>query len=141
MTEILALLQTINQSILDTTTRRRLSIIILAMLAMTGRITMLGISRWTEEGGSYRTIQRLFNTEIDWSQLMVAFTAVWFADIEDIFLLAGDETVVTKAGKLTHGLDRFFSSIVGRPVKGLAFLAFSLVSVNRREAYPIRMKQ
>ncbi|MCP5097449.1 MAG: transposase [Chloroflexi bacterium] len=141
MSEILALLQIINQSVLDTTMRRRLAIIILAMLAMAGRITMLGISRWTEKGGSYRTIQRFFNTEIDWSQLMVTFVAIWFADIEDIFLLAGDETVVTKAGKLTHGLDRFFSSIFGRPVKGLAFLAFSLVSVKRREAYPIRMEQ
>jgi len=64
-----------------------------------------------------------------------------YCDIEDIFLLAGDETVVTKAGKQTHGLDRFFSSIFGRPVKGLAFLAFSLVSVKRRESYPIRMEQ
>ena len=136
MTEILALLQIINQSVLDTTTRKRLAIVILAMLAMAGRITMRGISRWTEEGGSYRTIQRLFNTEIDWSQLMVTFVAIWFADAEDIFLLAGDETVITKAGKQTHGLDRFFSSIFGRPVKGLAFLAFTLVSVKRREAYP-----
>ncbi len=141
MTEILALLQIINQSVLDATTRKRLAIIILAMLAMAGRITMRGISRWTEEGGSYRTIQRLFNTKIEWSQMMVTFVAIWFAQVEDIFLLAGDETVVTKAGKLTHGLDRFFSSMFGRPVKGLAFLAFSLVSVKRREAYPIRMEQ
>ena len=141
MTEIVALLQTINQSVLDTTTLKRLAIVVLAMLAMAGRITMRGISRWTEEGGSYRTIQRLFNTKIDWPQLMVTFVAIWFADAEDIFLLAGDETVVTKAGKQTHGLDRFFSSIFGRPIKGLAFLAFSLVSVKRREAYPIRMEQ
>lgn len=141
MTEILALLQIINQSALDTTTRKRLALVILAMLAMVGRITMRGISRWTEDGGSYRTIQRLFNTEIDWSQLMVTFVAIWFADAEDVFLLAGDETVVTKAGKQTHGLDRFFSSIFGRPVKGLAFVAFSLVSVKRREAYPLRMEQ
>jgi hypothetical protein len=27
-----------------------------AMLAMTGRVTMLGIARWTEKGGSYRTL-------------------------------------------------------------------------------------
>lgn len=141
MDEILALLQIINQSVLDTTTRKRLAIVVLAMLAMAGRITMLGISRWTEEGGSYRTIQRLFNTEINWSQLMVTFVAIWFADAEDIFLLAGDETVVTKAGQQTHGLDRFFSSIFGRPVKGLAFLAFTLVSVKRREAHPVRMEQ
>jgi putative transposase len=141
MQEIIALLQVINQTILDKTTGKRLAIVILAMLAIAGRVTMLGISRWTEEGGSYRTIQRLFNTEIDWPQLMVKFVAIWFADIEDTFLLAGDETVVTKAGKETHGLDRFFSSIFGRPVRGLAFLAFTLISVKRREAYPVRMEQ
>jgi len=141
MDEILALLQVINQSILDKTTRRRLVLVILAMLAMTGRVTMLGISRWTEEGGSYRTIQRLCNTKINWAQLMVTFVAIWVADVEDIFLLAGDETVVTKAGKQTHGLDRFFSSIFGRPVKGIAFLALTLVSVKERKAYPVRMEQ
>lgn len=141
MIETLALLQTINQSILDETTRRRLAIILAAMLAMVGRVTMLGISRWTEKGGSYRTIQRFFQTDIDWSQLMVAFVANWLTKAEDTFLLAGDETVVTKAGQATHGLDRFFSSIFGRPVKGLGFLAFSLISINRREAYPLRMQQ
>ncbi|MCP5099200.1 MAG: transposase [Chloroflexi bacterium] len=67
--------------------------------------------------------------------------AIWFAEPADIFLLAGDETVVTKAGKMTHGIDRFFSSIYGRPVRGLAFLAFSLISVKRQTAYPVRMEQ
>jgi len=33
-------------------------LIIEATLSMTGRVTMLGISRWTEKGGSYRTVQR-----------------------------------------------------------------------------------
>ena len=36
---------------------------------MTGRVTMLGISRWTEQGGSYRTVQRFFNTAVAWSQV------------------------------------------------------------------------
>lgn len=44
MTEILALLQVINQSALGTTTRKRLAIVVLAMLAMAGRTTMRGIS-------------------------------------------------------------------------------------------------
>jgi len=91
MTEILALLQIINQSVLDTTTRRRLAIIILAMLAMAGRVTMRGISRWTEDGGSYRTIQRFFNTKIDWSQLMVTFTTIWVADINTFAALGSVE--------------------------------------------------
>lgn len=113
----------------------------LAMLAMVGRVTMLGISRWTEEGGSYRTIQRWFNTEIEWSKLMVTCVAIWFADVEDIFILAGDETVVTKAGKRTHGIDRYFSSIYGRPIRGIAFFALSLISVKRQTAYPVKMEQ
>jgi putative transposase len=36
---------------------------------MTGRITMIGMSRWSEKGGSYRTIQRFFNKNIAWLSL------------------------------------------------------------------------
>src|SRR5690242_3484019 len=51
------------------TTHRRLSRIILALLVMTGRITMLGIARWAGKGGSYRTVQRLFSTVLPWAML------------------------------------------------------------------------
>ena len=37
------------------------------MLVMTGRVTMLGISRWAGKGGSYRTVQRFFSTVIPWA--------------------------------------------------------------------------
>ncbi|MBW4458572.1 MAG: transposase, partial [Nostoc indistinguendum CM1-VF10] len=40
----------------NATTMRRMNQIILSMLAMSGRVTMLGISRWTGTGGSYRTM-------------------------------------------------------------------------------------
>lgn len=141
MEEIVALLHGIDQSLLNKTTKRRLVVVVLAMLAMVGRVTMLGIARWTEEGGSYRSVQRLFNTPIDWSRLMVTCVALWFADQETVFLLAGDETVVTKAGKQTHGLDRYYASIYGKVVKGLAFMAFSLISEQQQTAYPVRMEQ
>ena len=54
---------------LDRTTAKQLPIIVEAMFTMTGRITMLGISRWSEKGGSYRTIQRFFNKNISWLTL------------------------------------------------------------------------
>lgn len=44
--------------------------------------------------------------------------------------------VVTKAGKRTFGLDRFFSSRYGRPVKGLCFFSLSR-GVKRRTSYPL----
>ncbi len=64
MTEIIALLACLSPC-LDATAQRRLACLIEAVLAMTGRVTMLGISRWTEEGGSYRTVQRFFGSVLD----------------------------------------------------------------------------
>jgi putative transposase len=104
---ILALLQPIQNSV-SKTTLRQLSRIIFAMIAMTGRVTMLGISRWAEKGGSYRTVQRFFYTVIPWAQILWAFFRGHLLDCQDTYLLAGDECVVTKAGKQTHGLDYFF---------------------------------
>jgi putative transposase len=57
------------------------------------------------------------------------------------YLLVGDEVVATKAGKHTHGLDRFFSSLYGKPVPGLAFFTWSLVSPQQRRSFPIRVEQ
>ncbi len=59
---------------------------------------------------------------------------------DDVYLLAGDEVVVTKAGKHTYGLDRFFSSVYQRAVPGLAFFSLALVSTTERRAFPIRLE-
>jgi len=138
--EIICLLQSVSH-LHTKTTWRQLANIVEAMLAMTGRVTMLGISRWTETGGSYRTIQRFFCTSILWSHLNLhLFLSHRYSIGEDI-ALAGDHTVVTKSGKETHGLDYFFSSIQTKAVKGLEFFSLSLINVSRRESSPILMKQ
>jgi len=111
------------------------------LLVTTGRITMLGLSRWAGTGGSYRTVQRFFSTVMPWGMLFWVFFRQHVFCPEDVYLLAGDEVVVTKAGKTTHGLDRFFSSLYGKPVPGLAFFTLSLVSVQARRAFPIRVEQ
>jgi hypothetical protein len=138
--DILALLQHLS-SCLEKTTIRRMSRIIPAMLAMTGRVTMLGISRWAEKGGSYRTVQRYFHTAIPWVTVFWLFFQHHLLQAGETYLLAGDECVVTKAGKQTHGLDRFFSSLYGKSVPSLAFFALSLVSVSERRSYPMMLEQ
>jgi putative transposase len=55
--------------------------------------------------------------------------------------LISDETTITKSGKLTYGLGRFFSSMHGRAVKGLNFLSLCLVGVSSRQAVPLLMEQ
>ena len=62
MSEVLGLLHGLSLCV-DSTTLRRLTVIVPAMLAMVGRVTMLGMSRWSGKGGSYRTIQRFFTTK------------------------------------------------------------------------------
>ena len=50
MSDVIKLLQHA-QMPLENTTLRRLSIIVIAMFTMTGRVTMRGIARWTGKGG------------------------------------------------------------------------------------------
>jgi putative transposase len=108
MTEIAAILEALRPA-LATRHFRQLVLIIEATLSMTGRVTMLSIARWTEEGGSYRTVQRFFKQSHDWAKLRwLLIQADLKANTGKVFLLAGDEVVVTKAGKQTYGLGKFF---------------------------------
>ena len=140
MPDIVIVLGCLSQCV-EKTTLRQLNCIIPALLAMTGRVTMLGLSRWTEKGGSYRTIQRFFNTTIRWASVNWFFIRHHLLDPSDTILIAGDESVVTKSGKKTYGLDRFFSSLYGKPVPGLSFFSLSLISVKERVSYPVMMEQ
>lgn len=140
MPEILPFLLCV-QPALSATLTRQLARIITALLTMTGRVTMLGIARWGERGSSYRTVQRFFHASVPWLQVGWQFFQQHLWDADDTYLLAGDETVVTKSGKTTHGLDRFFSSLVQKAVPSVAFFVLSLVSVKRRRSYPLLSRQ
>ena len=140
MPDIIIVLACLSQC-LDTTTLRQLSRVTEAMLAMTGRVTMRGLSRWAGKGGSYRTIQRFFITSISWATLQWVLIRHHLLDPDDVILIGGDDVVVTKAGKHTHGLERFFSSLYGKMVRGLGFLSVSLISVKRRTSYPVMLEQ
>lgn len=140
MPDIIIILGCLSQCV-DKTALRQLNCVVPALLAMTGRVTMLGLSRWAEKGGSYRTIQRFFNTTIKWASVNWFFIRHHLLDPSDTILIAGDESVVTKAGKKTFGLDRFFSSLYGKPVPGLSFFSLSLISVKERISYPVMMEQ
>ena len=137
---ILALISNIEEQT-SKTTARQLRQIIGAMLSIPGRITMLGLSRWTEKGGSYRTIQRFYNSIILWKEIQWQLIRINFLTKDGEYLLAGDETVVSKAGKQTYGIDRFFSGIQQRVIRSVAFFAISLIYVEKGRSYPIELKQ
>src|SRR5271154_7061554 len=119
MHDILPLLLTLSP-VLPKTSCRQLARIVVAILAMTGRITQLGISRWTDTGGSYRSVQRFFHTKIDWTSVQWLFFEHFLFRPDTVYLLAGDESVVSKSGKHTYGIGWFFASILNTAMPGLA---------------------
>src|SRR5262247_4749940 len=136
MPDIMVLLACLSQCV-ETTPLRHLGRVSEAMLSMSGRVTMRGLSRWASKGGSYRTIQRFFIASVNWCHLNWLLLRHHVLDADDVVVMSGDHVVVTKSGKMTSGLDRFFSSLYGQTVSGLCFLSLSLLSVKRRRSYPV----
>jgi hypothetical protein len=102
---------------------------------------MLGLSRWTEKGGSYRTLQRLYQTPINWIVLHWTLLQTHLLQSDGRYLLAGDEVVVSKAGKKTHGVGRFYSGLAQRVIPSVSFLSLSLIDVQERRSYPLHIQQ
>jgi len=96
MREIVALLQNI-ASVVSPTILKQMSQVIYGLLITNGRITMLEIARWTEAGGSYRTIQRWYHSKMLWLQIMWIFFTSWLWKPKHEYIAAGDEVVFGSA--------------------------------------------
>jgi putative transposase len=128
-------------ALMNKTTMKVMGQLIEAMLCSSGRMTMVGLSRWTGEGCSYRTIQRFFSTGWECGGLLWAVVEAHVVKENRVWQLAADEVVVSKAGKMTHGVGRFYSSLVGRPIGAVSFLAAAVVDVTARKPYPVQIEQ
>ena len=98
MSDILSLLSVLHPH-LSATLLRQFCQVVFGLLAMTGRVSMRNIARWTSKGGSYRTIQRFLNTVLPWGTLCWVFFRTHLFDPESVYLLAGDETIVSSGDK------------------------------------------
>jgi hypothetical protein len=120
---------------------KQLQIVVYALLVMVGRKTTLGLSRWSGKGGSVRTLTRFFESSLDWGTINWQIIKSHLSKKGKVYILGGDEVIVSKSGKKTYGVDRFYSSIQNQVIKSLAFLNISLIDVENRKAYPISMQQ
>jgi len=140
MNDIVALLHCLTPYV-SHTTMRQLKPIVFAVLCIPDRVTMLSVARWTERGGSYRTVQRWYHRPLDWAAILWAIIRMHLLDPEGEYLLAGDEVVISKAGQATHGRGRFYSSVAQRPINSVSFMAVSLIDVQARRSYPLQVEQ
>jgi putative transposase len=140
MTEIIPLLICLEPH-LSSTLVRQLRHIIFAMLCIPNQATMLGLWRWTEKGGSYRTLNRLYQAPINWLNVQWCVLQTHLLRPAGEYILAGDEVVIRKAGKQTHGVGRFFSGLAQKVIPGLSFMAISIIDVEAQRSYPLYTQQ
>ena len=117
------------------------SCIIAAMVSMSGSKTMLNISRYTKNEACYKTIERFYNRVIPWVEMNLILINKFISFLGLVVLLASDETVASKAGKKTFGIDYFFSSILQKPIKSLCFSGLSIIIPDKKKSYPLLMSQ
>jgi len=121
---------------LDKTTLKQLIMSVVAILTMTGRVTMLSISRWSSM--SYKTVGRFLDKNVDWLNLNYSIIK---DDIEEDFIIGADECTVSKSGHLTHNIGYFYSGLQKRAIKGIQFLVFSIINPKEKRSYPLFVKQ
>lgn len=124
-------------TITDKSFKKKLSIIVESILAMSGRVTMLSIARWNGKY-SYRTIERFFDMKIDW--LTIKWNMIKDTLGTELILVA-DESTITKAGKETFGVGWHYSGLLSKAVNSIQIITFSIVDVKRRRSYPIFTRQ
>ncbi len=111
-----------------------------------GGVTMKNISRWTGKGGSYRNVQRLFSVSLDWLALNLLLFELCYlskpdAESSERYMLAFDEVVEDKAGKKTHGINWFYSSILGKVIRAVSYHVVSIIDTQKEESFVLNHRQ
>jgi hypothetical protein len=114
-----------------------LSELLVVFLSLKGRYCFRNISRWASF--CEHTISRNFAKGFDFYLVEQQFLDTFLQGKKLIAVV--DCSFVTKAGKATFGVDKFFSSTVKKAVKGLELSLIALVDIQTREAYSLHSRQ
>lgn len=114
-----------------------MSELVAIFLSLKGRYCFRNISRWASF--CEHTVSRNFTKAFDFYSFQQAFMDSFLQGKKLIAVV--DCSFVTKAGKATFGLDKFFSSTVSKAVKGLELSLIGLVDIDSREAFSLHSRQ
>jgi putative transposase len=126
-------------TVLNVTNTAILVDIITSFLTVSGAITTRSLARYSNR--SERSWFRFLAEDYDWIKARVALFSKFSHDANAIHFLAFDETMEGKSGKSTHGIDRFYNSIIKIAERGIGFGACSLVNVETGVSYFIGLRQ
>ncbi len=108
------------------------------MLVVRGRVNFRNLARYSTY--SERTHRRQFQQPFDFP----AFNRRAIAHVTDEttpLLVAQDATFISKSGRQTYGLDRFWNGCTHRNERGLELSCIAILDPARRTAYPLSAQQ
>jgi putative transposase len=122
------------------TNLQHFAIIIDSILGISNSVTTLSVARYSSL--SYRTIQRFYALkDVNWLLVTLFLFKYFIYQKGKSYLFAADETVKGKAGKQTHGLGRFYSSMAKQVIRSVSFLAVSIIDIEKEKSYILGCKQ
>ena len=88
-----------------------------------------------------QTYRNNFTTEVDWVAYNTDLTRKVFSDPSDLLAIAVDQSHITKSGKCTWGVGRFWSGCDQSVMPGLEITGIGAVNATRRECMALRAVQ
>lgn len=93
-----------------------------------GKVNFTRLSRYG--GRTAKTFASNFRTSVDWLGINMGMARESLGD-EDV-AVAIDPSYISKAGKLTYGLGRFWSGVAQRVKRGLEIMAVGAISISKQ---------
>lgn len=94
-----------------------------------GKINFTRLSRYG--GRTAKTFASNFKSSVDWMRVNMGIARESIGDGDDI-AIAIDPSFISKAGRLTYGIGRFWSGAAQRVKRGLEIMAVGAVSLSKR---------
>lgn len=104
-----------------------------------GRFNFQNLCRYSELNES--TFRRNFQKFFDWLDFNLQIIKLGGVDLNKEVIAAMDCSFISKSGKKTYGIDKFWSGCMGRAVIGLEISLLCLVDVSTRKAWALDVIQ
>lgn len=94
-----------------------------------GKVNFTRLSRYG--GRTAKTFSANFKTSVQWLSVNMKLAREAFGGKMDDVAIAIDPSFLSKAGKLTYGIGKFWSGVAQRVKRGLEIMAIGAISLNR----------
>lgn len=109
------------------------------LYSMQGRANFENMSRYCRM--DEKTFRRQYDKFFDWLKFNSVLFDLWGRTSGGVVLAALDCSFVSKSGKSTYGLDKFWSGVLGRAKRGLEVSVLALIDVASASAWALDVTQ